>query len=102
MTEPINLLAILRIKPEYKDDFLPKMMNNANGARKMEGNLRFDVYRDPKESNTFVLIEEYIDNAAFEAQQKSEHAQPCISMFPVWIASPPEVRFLKAENINKK
>jgi quinol monooxygenase YgiN len=69
---------------------------------KWKGTSGSNVYRDPKESNTFVLIEEYIDNAAFEAQQKSEHAQPCISMFPVWIASPPEVRFLKAENINKK
>lgn len=49
-------MAILKIKPEHVEDFLPKMMNNANGARKMEGNRRFDVFRDPKEPNTFVLI----------------------------------------------
>lgn len=54
------------------------------GARKLKGTLRYDVYQDVKEAGSLVLIETYASKEDFEAHTKAEYFGACMGEIKQW------------------
>mmetsp|Transcript_423 Transcript_423/g.1193 ORF Transcript_423/g.1193 Transcript_423/m.1193 type:complete len:142 (-) Transcript_423:202-627(-) len=72
---PKALVVTLEIEESRVPKFLEVMQTDAEGTRKEDGNIRFDVLRDSEQANKFVLYEVYKDDAAVEAHRAQPHYQ---------------------------
>ena len=72
----VIVLAGLRVKEHFCEEFLQRAKTLAECARREEGCLRYDVTRDALAPNTFYFIEEYRDDAAFAAHREMPYMEP--------------------------
>jgi len=63
----------IRVKPEFREQFIKASRENHLGTRSEPGNLRFDVLQTADDADRFMLYEVYRDQAALEAHQKQPH-----------------------------
>ncbi len=69
-----NLMVLLEVRPEDREDFLTAIIANAaESVRDEPGCHRFDVIAVEGEENRFVLYELYDDAEAFEAHKRAPH-----------------------------
>ena len=66
-------LVHVHVLPEALDAFLDATRANHEGSVREEGNVRFDVLRDPAEPTHFLLYEAYVDGAAAAAHKQTPH-----------------------------
>ena len=102
MAETVEVIAILKMKPECVEVARPHVTKLIEMTRQEKGNIRYDFYSDLKEPTTFVCIERYTDLAAVEAHKNSEHFKAVAQYFPEWLSAPEEIRVLKSENVAEK
>lgn len=69
----IATLVFVVVLPEYTAEFEKITQYNHENSRKEEGNIRFDVLHDNKNSNKYVLYEVYRDADAAAAHKETEH-----------------------------
>ena len=62
----------ITIKAENVDDFMKRVLANAQAARKEPGCRQFDVLVDPQDKTKLMLYEVYADEKAFEEHQQGE------------------------------
>ena len=63
-----GVVATINIKPGFKEPFMASMLEDADGSVNNEpGCLRFDVLEDNENPNRIYLMEEYVDEAAFQS-----------------------------------
>ena len=102
MAQKVNVVAIMKIKPESIETARPQVEKLIEQTRQEKGCLRYDCFQDAKEPGTFVIIEEFADQAAFQAHRDSEHFKSIGPSLGQWLNGPSEVRVLKPENIAQK
>lgn len=69
-----GIIAAINIKAGFKEQFMESMLGDARGSINDEpGCLRFDVLQDSENPNRIYLMEEYVDEAAFEAHAQQPH-----------------------------
>jgi len=66
-------IVFVDVKPECVDAFMEITVYNHENSRKEAGNVRFDVLRDNKDPNKFLLYEVFQDEAAAAAHKETEH-----------------------------
>ena len=66
-------LVFVDVLPEFAEDFAKITAYNHENSRREPGNVRFDVLRDNKDPNHFVLYEVYRDADAAAAHKETEH-----------------------------
>jgi len=71
----IFVFISIDIRQEKRDDFLAGITRYSAQVRAEPGNWRFTCSEDVEESNRFVVVANYADQAAGEAHVASEHAQ---------------------------
>ena len=69
----IATLVFVDVIPECVDAFIEITTYNHENSRKEPGNVRFDVLRDNKTPNKFVLYEVYADEDAAAQHKLTEH-----------------------------
>jgi quinol monooxygenase YgiN len=80
--------VIFQIKPEYIEIFAEAMQANAQFSKDQEpGCQRFDVCKDPDDTNSVFLYEIYDSRAAFALHLESEHYKKFDSMVTGWVES---------------
>lgn len=99
MAESVSVVAIIKIKPELIETARPQVLKLIELTRQEKGNLRYDYFQDVKEPGTFVILEQFVDHAAFQEHLNSEHYKSVAPNFKEWCVTAPEVRVLKAENV---
>jgi autoinducer 2-degrading protein len=68
------IIAPIRIKPGFKDQFIAAVTEDAQGSVRDEpGCLRFDVIQDANDVDRIWLYEVYKDEAAFQAHTQAPH-----------------------------
>ena len=68
------IIAPIQIKPEFKDQFIAAITEDAQGSVHDEpGCLRFDVIQDANDANRIWLYEVCRDEAAFQAHTQAPH-----------------------------
>jgi (4S)-4-hydroxy-5-phosphonooxypentane-2,3-dione isomerase len=91
-TERIALVVKIRVKAEYREQFLEQLWADALGSEKDEpGCLMFNVVRDDADPNVLHLFEVYQDDEAVEAHKKTPHFLRWLETTKDWLAAPIEV-----------
>lgn len=86
------LVVKIRVKPEYREQFLEQMMADAHGSEKNEpGCLMFNVVRDSADPDVIHLFEVYLDDNAVEAHKVAPHFVKWKETTKDWLAEPLEV-----------
>lgn len=68
------VIAPIQIKPEYREQFIKEMIEDARGSVNNEpGCLRFDIIQDGNDPNRIWLYEVYRDEAAFQEHLRQPH-----------------------------
>lgn len=67
--------AKIKVLEEKRDEYLELMETLVEESRKETGVLFYNHYEDVQERNTFVVVENYIDEAAIKAHNESAHFQ---------------------------
>ena len=85
--------ATIKVKNEYKELFLSAMAINAQGSICDEPTcLRFDVFQDFSDENTFYLHEAYLNEAALVFHEAQDHCKQCVDNFKNWLIEPPIIQ----------
>lgn len=75
----LGILFRVEVRPVKREKFIAFIKEDARVAMEKEpGTLRFDLYQDHKDVNAFYVLEEYEEEAAFEAHQNNEP-------FKIWL-----------------
>jgi quinol monooxygenase YgiN len=72
-SEEVDVLVILRVKPESIEANRPTVETLIEATRKEGGVQRYDWYQDAKEPGTLVILETFKSVEAHHKQVKSEH-----------------------------
>ncbi|MBV8074445.1 MAG: antibiotic biosynthesis monooxygenase [Candidatus Eremiobacteraeota bacterium] len=73
MAAPFVILVEQMVNDGAMDAYLDAIRENARASRQEAGCLRFDVLRVEDSSNTVMLYEIYVDEAAFQAHRETKH-----------------------------
>src|ERR1700752_697740 len=75
-----GILFKAKVKAEKRKAFTEFIERDINVAKEREpGTLRFELYRDPADENTFFVYEAYRDKKAFEEHQRNPPYQEWVS-----------------------
>ncbi|WP_028400355.1 putative quinol monooxygenase [Ectobacillus panaciterrae] len=69
----ITLQVYMTINPEHCEEFLEKAKVLTAATQAEEGNISYRLYEDVEQRNRFVMLEEWADEAAIEAHNKTPH-----------------------------
>jgi quinol monooxygenase YgiN len=69
----IDLQAYMEVKPDRRDEFLEKVQDIIIGSRAEEGNVSYVLYEEAGNTNRFVMLEEWKDQAAIDAHNQAPH-----------------------------
>ncbi|KAJ9108790.1 hypothetical protein QFC21_000110 [Naganishia friedmannii] len=84
-------------KPEHTEEVKKQLLALKDVAdNKEEGTLTYRVNQAVDDKNTFILFEEYKDEAAFEAHKAGDGFQALSAKMGEWLAEPLLMRFLQA------
>jgi quinol monooxygenase YgiN len=72
------VVARYQVRAGEEDRVEAALKNMRKPSRAEPGNLDYQVLRDPRQPAVFVLYERYVDEAAFQAHQDSDH-------FGIWL-----------------
>jgi autoinducer 2-degrading protein len=81
-------LVHVHVKPENVTDFIEASLENARGAVKEPGNLRFDVLRMDDDPTRFVLYEAYATAEDAAAHKDTPHYRKWRETVGDWMAEP--------------
>ncbi|KQV66413.1 putative quinol monooxygenase [Rhizobium sp. Root1220] len=79
---PAKITAVLTAQPGKGADLRTLLVGMAPHCRAEPGNLRWDVWRDPKQTDCYVLDELYLNAGAVEAHRKTRHYQDYLARIP--------------------
>ena len=72
----VIVLASLKIKKEFCDDFIEKAKIVVEATRKEAGCVRYELIRDVFAPDVFRFIEEYVDDDAFALHRTMPYMTP--------------------------
>ncbi|WP_432720727.1 putative quinol monooxygenase [Jeongeupia wiesaeckerbachi] len=100
MPNTIHIVAKLTAKPGQKEQVRRQALSMVAPSRAEPGCLAYQVYVDPHDDASWVVIEEWADQAAFEAHLSSPHLMAAQAAAETLLACPPQLTMLtQAENI---
>ena len=86
------LVVKIRVKAEYREQFLEEMWADAVGSEKNEpGCLMFNIVQDSADPGILYLFEVYQDDKAMAAHKKAPHFLEWLQTTKEWLAAPLEV-----------
>lgn len=86
------LVVKIRMKPEYREQFLEQMRADAIGSEANEpGCLMFNIVQENADPNVLHLFEVYRDDEAVEAHKKAPHFLRWLDVTRDWLAAPLEI-----------
>ena len=87
----IFICVKFKVKPEHADRWPEIARDFTDGTRAEPGNIFFDWSRSVEDSDEYVLIEAFADDAA-EAHVTSDHFKKAQADLPQYLQSTPKVR----------
>lgn len=91
----IGLLATLKIQPGKGSEFEAAFADLAKVVKAEEpGNLQYDLFRSKSEADTYVVYEQYADQAALEVHGKSDAGKAGMAKMGSFLAGRPAIQFL--------
>ena len=88
----IVIIGKVSIQPTKLEQFLGEVNIAIEATRKEPGISRYELVQPVGEPNTFMLIEEYADEAALASHSETEHLKKLTAMLGTVLAGPPEIK----------
>lgn len=83
--------AKIKILDEKRDEYLKLMEGLVEETRKEDGVLYYSHFEDVQERNTFVIVENYVDEAAINSHMESPHFQNFNNKVKEYVAEEPVI-----------
>ncbi|MCT1926457.1 putative quinol monooxygenase [Staphylococcus pasteuri] len=83
--------AKIKILEEKRDEYLKLMESLVEETRKEDGVLYYSHFEDVQERNTFVVVENYVDEAAINSHMESPHFQNFNNKVKEYVAEEPVI-----------
>jgi len=99
MAEVINVVALVKVKPEHIKDAEPLVRELAEASRKEPGVTRYEIYRVKEKEGVYVFLEQYKSEADFAAHKQTEHFLNAIKATSPFMIEPPTIVSLEKEQI---
>ncbi|WP_368657823.1 putative quinol monooxygenase [Metabacillus halosaccharovorans] len=96
----IIIHARMSVKPEKKEEFLQEIEAVMEGSRAEAGNNSYDLFQNPTDSNSFVMVESWKDMEAVQAHNASSHFQKFSAAAKKMLSAPLEADVYQAEKLN--
>ena len=91
----IGVLATLTIKPGTNEEFEKAFLEMEAVVQQQEpGNLLYQLYRSRDDDTTYIVMERYADEAAFEAHGKSDEFKAAGAKLGGCMAAPVQIQML--------
>lgn len=71
----IKIVALITVKPEFRDELAAEFTQLVKASRAEAGNNSYDLHQEIDRPNRFVFIENWKSQAAIDAHNASEHFQ---------------------------
>ncbi|MGV8831580.1 MAG: antibiotic biosynthesis monooxygenase [Devosia sp.] len=88
-------MVTIEVKSGHVEEFLLAFQVNYTGTRLEEGNIRFDVLRDPANENLFYVYEVFKSEAALEVHRNTPHYRECVRRIDPIITGPRTKQYFK-------
>ena len=83
----LTVIAQYQAQVNRADEIAAVLADHQTASRAEPGCVRFDVYRGLDDPERFVLVEQYVDEAAFAAHRQSQHFRDNIDRrVALWLA----------------
>jgi quinol monooxygenase YgiN len=79
------------VRPEYADQWPALVEEFTKATRAEAGNLFFDWYRSAEDSNVWLLVEGFTDEASGGEHVSSDHFKAAMGRLPDWLRDVPEI-----------
>ena len=79
------------VLPEHREAFIAAARAYGRACQQHAGVVRFDVVQDAADPDRFYIYEAFADEAAREAQLRSDALQEYRDSIRDWVAAPPHV-----------
>ncbi len=89
----IFIVIRIDVRPDKREDFLAGIVKYCAQVREEPGNLHFTCYASVEGGDEYVVVANYVDQAAGEAHVSSEHAQWFFGWLPSVVARQPSIVF---------
>lgn len=99
MAEHINVVALVKVKPENIKEAEPIVQELAKKSREEAGVLRYDIFRVKEKEGVYVFLEQYKTEADVAAHRETEHFKTCIAATGPFLLEPPTIVTLEKEQI---
>lgn len=96
-----NVIGVLNIKPEARNDFIKIAVGTAEKARSENGNLGFNVYQDQSDQNLIVIVQRWENDAVYAAYLKEASLQSLENAFKTSLVQPSEKTWLKSKDVGR-
>ncbi|MCE3022489.1 putative quinol monooxygenase [Staphylococcus pasteuri] len=83
--------AKIKILEEKRDEYLKLMESLVEETRKKDGVLYYSHFEDVQERNTFVIVENYVDETAINSHMESSHFQNFNNKVKEYVAEEPVI-----------
>ncbi|QXE02869.1 putative quinol monooxygenase [Terribacillus sp. DMT04] len=96
----IIIHARMSVKPEKKEEFLKEIDAVIEGSQAEAGNNSYDLYQDPKDANSLIMIENWKDMDAVQAHNNSSHFQKFSAAAKEMLSAPLDVDVYQGDKVN--
>jgi quinol monooxygenase YgiN len=83
--------ATLVVQPDKRDEFVAAFAGLAETTNQEDGVLSYTLYESAATPSSFMVVEEYKDEDAFNAHMTSEHFQAALPLLSGVLAAPPKI-----------
>ncbi|MEW9111222.1 MAG: putative quinol monooxygenase [Cytobacillus gottheilii] len=96
----IIIHARMTVKEEKREEFLQEVEAVLEGSRAEEGNEYYDLFQDPIDANSFIMVENWKDMEAVQSHNTSSHFQKFSTAAKELLAAPLAVNVYQGEKLN--
>lgn len=91
----IGIIATLKIQPGTNEEFAATFGEMEKIVAEQEpGNLLYQVFRSRDDDSTYIVMEQYTDQAALDVHGKSDEFKAASRKLGGCMAGPPEIQLL--------
>ncbi|MFG3339697.1 putative quinol monooxygenase [Glycomyces sp. NPDC048151] len=94
MSHTISVVAVLKAKPGMEPEMAEQARSMAEASLAEPGCLSYRNYVDPDDPRSWVVVEEWADQASFDAHMASPHLAASLARSAELLAEPPSVKVL--------
>jgi quinol monooxygenase YgiN len=91
----------VKVKPESRAEAAEAAVKMVRATRKEPGCKSYGFYADLEDPNTFLIFEQWDDDAALMAHFQSPHMAEFNSLIPRFLAAPPSIDRYEVSGVSK-